>query len=437
MFYKKKSKNSKKNKNKEKPLSPIIKTYTENLHSNNNKICGKEVEELMLNFPKSLVNCFINEDFTKRSKRRPKPMASYNLRSTQAQEVKKPQTENFFSFSFTNNRRDKEMKKSLKTVKRSKSNNYKKLQKILNHNKERKTYFMKRMESKKGKLFFKIAQSLKKEKEYESKTNQRYNKKNNSRIFKKSSKVKNRIGSVRVRKNMNLKDFNKENSLNFRLGEDYISNSANQSKINELKKNDNKNSPFLALLNFNKYFNKVNISKLKFSGSGPCSRQSCTLSLVGNKLYLYGGFCQESFENVWQFSLKKYIWKKFEAKGEKYHRHSHSAVTFHKKIYIIGGQVGSAFSSTKELKSDVQVLNPDKKQWKTHNYLNRTITERKNHCSAMIGYSLIIIGGQNFDREQKTLKLLKDIHVLSLFDLKWREIKYYKGISPVGKIFGF
>jgi N-acetylneuraminic acid mutarotase len=86
---------------------------------------------------------------------------------------------------------------------------------------------------------------------------------------------------------------------------------------------------------------KLNWKKITSNHYTPKSRACHTLSRIGRKIYLYGGYDgKESFANIEIFDIQTQIWSCAEVnfKNEKPSpRNAHAAIVINKKIYIFGG----------------------------------------------------------------------------------------------------
>lgn len=81
-------------------------------------------------------------------------------------------------------------------------------------------------------------------------------------------------------------------------------------------------------------------STLQQSGPKADSRQGATACIVGDYLYIYGGFSSELFNGFKCYDLQNMRWKEMD---ESNHtpwpraRFAHSMISYRNKLYVFGG----------------------------------------------------------------------------------------------------
>mmetsp|Transcript_964 Transcript_964/g.2277 ORF Transcript_964/g.2277 Transcript_964/m.2277 type:complete len:657 (+) Transcript_964:756-2726(+) len=201
------------------------------------------------------------------------------------------------------------------------------------------------------------------------------------------------------------------------------------------------------------------------TNEGP-SYKNHTATLVGNKIYVFGGYDGRGNHNdVYEFNCIAKRWRKIEVMGEAPKgRNGHTATYAEQKIFIVGGWLGSGPLAASDLHilemgslmrwhsvqplgnapgpcnmhttdfvpekrslfvfrggdgsqylNDLHLLNIDTFEWTQPDVFGAKPAARANHSSALVGRKLYVFGG--WDGRQR----LNDIHILDTDTLTWSQ----------------
>lgn len=125
----------------------------------------------------------------------------------------------------------------------------------------------------------------------------------------------------------------------------------------------------------------------------PQSRDSHTCVKLQNKLYFYGGSCNDKiFSDLWEFDLEVLEWKQIEVDPALEAREGHSAVTLTDRLmYIYGG-----WDSEKNLMQNNHWLFDSETLLflQIQNVNGEEIPKRESHSSTLVGDKVYTFGGQ-------------------------------------------
>eukprot|EP00002_Diphylleia_rotans_P009476 TRINITY_DN1974_c0_g1_i2.p1 TRINITY_DN1974_c0_g1~~TRINITY_DN1974_c0_g1_i2.p1 ORF type:complete len:458 (-),score=48.99 TRINITY_DN1974_c0_g1_i2:185-1558(-) len=153
------------------------------------------------------------------------------------------------------------------------------------------------------------------------------------------------------------------------------------------------------------------------SGQTPGPRHGHTLTEVGSKLFLFGGYCNDNYYNdifVLEYESDRPRWSRLVASGTPpTPRAYHTATLIDKNYLMIFGGRGSDGSYIQ----DVAALDLSAMRWFYPKFFNSPPSGRAHHSATLYGTKLYIIGGQN---SQSTF--LNDVHVLH--NGKWQAVTF-------------
>jgi len=156
----------------------------------------------------------------------------------------------------------------------------------------------------------------------------------------------------------------------------------------------------------------------------PSARSLCTFTLVGHKIFMYGGINGDILNEIWSCNIsEKYQWtnitKTFKKEQLPNPRFGHSAAYYHQKneIYFYGGRI----KETDKPKEDIVVFNIATGKLTTETCICKSeLAYRRNHIAESVGNFMFIHGGIDDNG-----KILNDSWLLDYQTLKWQrtEIK--------------
>ena len=220
-------------------------------------------------------------------------------------------------------------------------------------NNQRNIYFIKKMPKIQIKSKTKKT-DYKKDNEFENNTNENEGKKNkkNKNFNLMQNKNLNYLGSIKFARfkkfaynglieqqyDDNDDDFNLFNISNKKV--DF--NLEKKEEENNNNNNDNNKNGLEKLLKkkFEKHFLALNITKLNIAFK-PSSRIDFSISQLGTKIYLYGGFSSKIYNELWTFNIEKNKWTQIPIpeKEDPTARKGHSSIIIKDMLFIYGGEI--------------------------------------------------------------------------------------------------
>eukprot|EP00741_Cyanophora_paradoxa_P021667 tig00000241_g20913.t1 len=163
------------------------------------------------------------------------------------------------------------------------------------------------------------------------------------------------------------------------------------------------------------------MSWLVHEGRGrlPEARAGHTLSAVGSKLFLFGGFSGSLYLNdIFVFDTDSETWSRPAVSGvAPVARVSHSTTVVGKKLYIFGGTDGSGY------RNDLCCLDTDDMTWSRPPTKGKMPEARAYHTCVTHANKLFIFGGFN------GIQYLNDVFMLDLETFTWSKPKV-RGMAP-------
>ncbi|KAM9322313.1 uncharacterized protein KZ484_020534 [Pholidichthys leucotaenia] len=152
---------------------------------------------------------------------------------------------------------------------------------------------------------------------------------------------------------------------------------------------------------------------VKTSGSLPPALWGQSCSVVGEQIFMFGGFgaAGEFCRDLYVFNTENLLWHKWEVKGESPTACSGQTLTAHhdKDIYLFGGknrnEDGPATSS-----NEIHKLSIAKMKWKVPLYVGIPPTRRYGHTAFILHSHLYVFGGKNEEQDFNDLRVMKLIN---------------------------
>ena len=155
------------------------------------------------------------------------------------------------------------------------------------------------------------------------------------------------------------------------------------------------------------------------TNGGPSPRAAHSCDLIGNKLFVFGGWNGKSALNdlhVLDFETSK--WKQVELRGvPPSSRNNHTIAMVGIKLYLHGGHDG------KQWLNDLHVLDTDRREWSTPSVSGNLPSSRACHTLTRVGQKLYLFGG--YDGK----KCFNDIDVFDLDTNYWSRPRCF-GTTP-------
>jgi len=176
-------------------------------------------------------------------------------------------------------------------------------------------------------------------------------------------------------------------------------------------------------------------TKLQATNKAPSSRDSHTLTVFQNKLYLFGGSHEsETLNDLYEYDLSTNAWKQIEAKGEAPPpREGHSACLYKERYLIIfGGWNGD------EALNDFYAFDLIDQEWiKIQNQNWSEPVAREGHSCCLIKDDLYLFGGQGngiIQNEESMELFFNDLYKFQIVFGNKTGIATFEKIEPIGAL---
>jgi len=173
-------------------------------------------------------------------------------------------------------------------------------------------------------------------------------------------------------------------------------------------------------------------SRLRVRGDIPPVRERHSASLVGKKIYIFGGYCRgsESYYNtVHVFESESLTWTQMEPLGYPPERRcGHSASVVDGKIWIFGGRVkvkkGGLFDTEGagvQYRNDLHCYDPVTNEWYRYEPRGVGPSGRALHAASVVGRKIYIFGGANSSGSRNDSSGFCDLYELDIDTMTWTE----------------
>jgi len=186
-------------------------------------------------------------------------------------------------------------------------------------------------------------------------------------------------------------------------------------------------------------------SKLRVRGDIPPVRERHSASLIGKRIYIFGGYCRGAelyYNSLYVFESETLTWSKIEPRGNPPDRRcGHSASVVDGKIWIFGGRVktkkGGLFDSEGTgvtYKNDLHCYDPTSNEW--YRYEPRGIgpSGRALHAATVVGRKIYIFGGANSTGHRNDTSGFCDLYELDIDTMCWTECETHN--TPPSPCYG-
>lgn len=177
---------------------------------------------------------------------------------------------------------------------------------------------------------------------------------------------------------------------------------------------DDEHDQALYLLNLsNREWTRV-VSADKSPKASPPGRYRHTISVVGNKVYIFGGQSEgQLFNDLWSFDLNSLKtgarWDRIVPNSEEpTARTGHTSVTYNDRIYIFGG------TDSQYHYKDTWVYEVACNRWSEMSCIGFIPLPREGHAACLVGDNMYIFGGRGVDGQE-----LGDLASLMISRNRW------------------
>ena len=144
---------------------------------------------------------------------------------------------------------------------------------------------------------------------------------------------------------------------------------------------------------FHGYWDSIQDTK----GGIPESRKGTTMNLVGNELYIFGGFSRGTYNDLKILNLNTNKWREVDTAQMRVipdPRVSHTMVNYENKLVLFGG--GGVFLKQLEMMpsyNDIWMFETDRMMWTKLEGSGIPPKKRVSHVSAVLGSLMLVHGG--------------------------------------------
>lgn len=158
--------------------------------------------------------------------------------------------------------------------------------------------------------------------------------------------------------------------------------------------------------------------------TGPSARWGATLVPYGSSLFLFGGFGDAFYNDLWRYDLEEAKWTALGPAGLPPPRHYHTAAVYGLKMYIFGGFRGSAFTA------DIWAYEFEANRWIRIDGQS-AVSQRRGHSCTVLPHrkSCVIMGG----RDDK--KRLNDVIEFRFEDHSFETLRPAGSGIPMSRVF--
>ncbi|XP_055081671.1 uncharacterized protein zmp:0000001301 [Periophthalmus magnuspinnatus] len=162
-------------------------------------------------------------------------------------------------------------------------------------------------------------------------------------------------------------------------------------------------------------FNTVSLkwTPVKTSGSVPPALWGQSCAVVGEQIFMFGGFGSNGdvSRDLYLLLTESLVWQKFELRGESPAPTSgHSLCAHHEKdLYLFGGKLQSE-DGAENPSNEIHKLSLVKMKWKVPLYVGVPPTRRHGHTAFVLHSHLYVFGGRDKDQDFNDLKVMKLIN---------------------------
>eukprot|EP01125_Pyxidicula_operculata_P004816 TRINITY_DN1795_c0_g1_i2.p1 TRINITY_DN1795_c0_g1~~TRINITY_DN1795_c0_g1_i2.p1 ORF type:complete len:373 (-),score=69.34 TRINITY_DN1795_c0_g1_i2:63-1181(-) len=165
-------------------------------------------------------------------------------------------------------------------------------------------------------------------------------------------------------------------------------------------------------------------SKLRVRGEVPPARERCSVSLIGKKIYIFGGYSRGPdlyYNSIYCFESETLTWQKIEPRGSPPERRcGHSAVVIDGKIWIFGGRGKAKVSdkwfagTTLVYTNDLHCYDPITNEWLKYEPRGIGPSGRAMHSAVAVGRKMVIFGGANSTGSRNDTSGFCDLYELDI-----------------------
>jgi N-acetylneuraminic acid mutarotase len=171
----------------------------------------------------------------------------------------------------------------------------------------------------------------------------------------------------------------------------------------------------------------LDLETLKWSepetiGTKPGLRNNHATTIMSRYMYLHGGHNGDIWlDDLYILDINSFVWNKITTNNEGVPsaRACHSLSRVDRKLYMFGGYDGT------KCYNEVEIFDTDSKTWSTPKVNGKSPLARNAHTITIVNKDLFLFGGHSGNKH------LKDLHIFHTDTLTWQE-PLFSGESPEG-----
>jgi N-acetylneuraminic acid mutarotase len=175
------------------------------------------------------------------------------------------------------------------------------------------------------------------------------------------------------------------------------------------------------------------IFQLRVRGDVPPPRERHTCSLIGKKIYIFGGYNRSSdlyYNTLYMFDTETLTYARLEPRGEPPERRcGHTASIIDGRIWIFGGRVkvkkGDGFlaGSGVQYRNDIHCFDPYTCEWTRYDPRGIGPSGRAMCSATVVGRKIYIFGGANSTGSRRDTTGFCDLYELDIDTMTWMEVE--------------
>ena len=166
----------------------------------------------------------------------------------------------------------------------------------------------------------------------------------------------------------------------------------------------------------------------------PGDREGHSAAVIGSKIHVFGGTWTDDddstiyMNDLHVLDVTCFVWSRPTCSGTApIEREGHSASVVGNRVYIFGGTWVDDDSNSVYL-NDLHVHDVDAMAWSQPSTTGEPPSQREGHTAAVVGTDVIVFGGAGLDKEDSSVNLC-DLHLLDTETLAWSQPQVH-GPSP-------
>jgi N-acetylneuraminic acid mutarotase len=153
-------------------------------------------------------------------------------------------------------------------------------------------------------------------------------------------------------------------------------------------------------------------------GKPPAPRGGHSTTVIGSKLWIFGGCNEVCLNDLHVFDTESNEWKQVRGHGKRpIPRWGHSCTAFGHKLYIFGGYDGNFMN-------DLHIFDTETMKWRRGVAKGQVPSPRRGHTAVAFGDTLYVIGGIGECNENNLSEFaLTTVYALDCVEMKWDVMK--------------